>query len=509
MTARARRVLGTLALGLAFAIAYAQSPLYTENQNAHFVRGLARAGLGSLSRDWAANSTDPFPVFSWLLTGLVRIAPVWTIHGVYAVLLALYGIAMCGVVAATLTLSRPQWRLVWIGATGLHAAIVISAAGAVGWRAIPEYLQWGYKHSILGGDFQPSAAGGLLIVSIWAFLCGRPWLAVVISGVVAAIHPGYVISIAGLTLGYMTSLVAIERAWGRALLVGGLSFLAVLPTVVHVSSTFGPTTPDAVHQASAILYAFLYPESHVAGWFGWPAVAQTGVMLLALAVTRRRALFFVIAVPLALMAILTVVQAVTDSAWLGMMFPWRISAWLVPLSSCVLIGWAVRWCSDQPAARLWLTNRRTVVAASVAMTLLAVGGVGISWHRVRYADAMPERDALEFVRTHREPGDLYLIPLTMQSFRLYTGAPVVVENKVHPYKDVEILQWWTRYTDVDALYRSTPDDVCRRLTAVAAKYGATHVVTPADLQMSCPGTRELFAGRVARVFRVSHQDPVR
>ena len=47
-----------------FTIAYAQSPLYTSNQNQYFLQGMANAGFGHLSEDWLANTLDPTPVFS-------------------------------------------------------------------------------------------------------------------------------------------------------------------------------------------------------------------------------------------------------------------------------------------------------------------------------------------------------------------------------------------------------------------------------------------------------------
>ena len=50
-----------------FAVIYAQSPLYTSNQNQYFIHGLASAGYGYLQQDWLANTLDPTPVFSFLV----------------------------------------------------------------------------------------------------------------------------------------------------------------------------------------------------------------------------------------------------------------------------------------------------------------------------------------------------------------------------------------------------------------------------------------------------------
>ena len=55
-----------LCWGFLFGVSYAQSPLYTSNQNQYFLHGFAKAGFGFLQNDWLANVTDSTPVFSWL-----------------------------------------------------------------------------------------------------------------------------------------------------------------------------------------------------------------------------------------------------------------------------------------------------------------------------------------------------------------------------------------------------------------------------------------------------------
>src|SRR4030067_415070 len=58
---------------LLFALAYAQSPLYTSNQNQYFLHGLAQAGYGNLRDDWLATTVDPTPIFSLLVNLTYRI----------------------------------------------------------------------------------------------------------------------------------------------------------------------------------------------------------------------------------------------------------------------------------------------------------------------------------------------------------------------------------------------------------------------------------------------------
>ena len=116
---------------------------------------------------------------------------------------------------------------------------------------------------------------------------------------------------------------------------------------------------------------------------------------------------------------------------------------------------------------------------------------------------------MEFVRTHHEPGDVYLIPveiakgkpgvsgvtnsnfrpaprrgkagefiaIDLQGFRLTTGAPVWVDFKSIPYQDKEVLDWISRVNWCVWLYGQ------RFLTLETLRpelrnIGVTHVVVP-------------------------------
>src|SRR3990170_1010331 len=85
-----------LAWGLLFSLVYAQSPLYTSNQNQYFLHGAARAGLGFLAQDWLARTVDSVPVFPLLVT--------WSYRYFHEALFYLYFALLCAVYLYSLTL---------------------------------------------------------------------------------------------------------------------------------------------------------------------------------------------------------------------------------------------------------------------------------------------------------------------------------------------------------------------------------------------------------------------
>src|SRR5689334_1881713 len=91
MTLRGWRwfALAALALGTSYALL----PLYSSNQNHHFLIGLARAGVGWLREDWMANTADPFPVFTAFVE-IVHRCSAEILH--YVIYYALFGAYLYG-----------------------------------------------------------------------------------------------------------------------------------------------------------------------------------------------------------------------------------------------------------------------------------------------------------------------------------------------------------------------------------------------------------------------------
>ena len=498
---RARAALEAAVLGGAFAVAYGQAPLYTENQNAYMLRGLARAGVGALSRDWTAQTVDSFPLFTWLVTVVARTGHVSLFHGIYAGVLALYAIAMVGVVSAVFHLDRRQSQLVWIGVTALHAAAVLSAARVVGLDTLLMALLGDLGFHLLGPGLQPSVCASFLIASAWAYARGRPWLAVCLSSAVATLHSNFLLSAATLTVAYMAGLT-MEGKRGRALWVGLTSLVTVLPAVAFTAARFYPTSPDVFRAATHVLNdGLLYSEMHVSGWFGPAAIGQLTAIVAAIVVLRGHRMFPVLLAPLVVGGLLTATHLVTGSHTIGLLEPWRMSVWVAPLATCVLIGRAAVWASarrslDGADARRWVG--RAVVAV---MAGCAAGGVVVSVHRVRYAQSLNDVGVLTFVRTHRTATDLYLIPTAFQRFRLSTGAPALADSKTHPFKDVEVVEWDARMQAAESVYVAGASDVCERLARVRERYGITHVVVPQDRAVSCEGVDTVFSDRHFRLLR--------
>ena len=545
---RARRpfaglgVLSAFFWAAAFVAASGQPPLYFSNQNQYFLHGLAAAGRGDLAHDWLANTGDPTPAFSagvgWLYTHAGESA----FYGVYAILQAVYFVSLVALIdgAFGLPRSRPArfvllTLLVAVGTCAARwASMYVSGTVVPAYLHrpmdpidVPRYLQQGLSSQyLLAQGLQPSAFGVLLLASMAVFLSDRPIVAALLAAAGCWGHATYLVAAALLTVAYMLVLLRNGR-WLMALFVGALTLLAVAPLVLNIHAEFAPTTSEQAAEAQRLMVDVRLPHHAVVSlWWDRGAKLQVAWFALALLLTIRTRLFPLLAIPAVLALSLTLARAAPESpavmTWLAghgvapemldkvtvwsrtlaLMFPWRISAILIPVATTVIIARLVAALTPYPGRPEWLGWAARLPAA--VLLLAAVGGglyIALREPGLIWPTDDRELPALAFVESHRKPGDVYLIPPDdLERFRLATGAAVYADWKSIPYKDVEVLEWYERVDRARRWY-AAGDWAAARADLRSA--GITHVVMPAARTPADGSTLErAFMDEASGVYRV-------
>ncbi len=499
---------------LIFVFAYTQSPLYTSNQNQYFLQGLANTGQGFLAQDWLANTFDPTPVFSLFVQAIARFLHPWFFYLFAALLIGSYFWFLVQIV--TSLRDRPRSRT----EQALFLSILILIHSAA-WRfAISRSLgaNWSYVledgfagQRLLGPVLQPSMFGVLLLASIWCFLQKKPFLAVLASGAAATFHPTYLLSAAALTLAYMIAMILEPVPSGetpfsrprlvKIFLVGLCSFIAVLPIVSYAYLTFGTTPSATTAEARRILVDFRIPH-HVRPevWFDGAALIKLFILAAAIWVARKSRLAVLLVVPAIVGFTLSLVYIITRNDFLGLLFPWRISVFLVPISSAILVDHLVKiW-----QASSWMkskTIQRWSLGLAIVLAVLALF-VGITRQVLDFQRqaAAPEQELFSFIKEHLQEGQVVLTPVKMQEFRLATGSPVFVDFKSIPYRDLDVLEWYRRIKVADAFYKN-PD--CTTLASLLSSEEITHVILPSGkLTQGCEFLAEEFQNPTFEVYSV-------
>jgi hypothetical protein len=490
-----------------FAVLYAQSPLYTSNQNQYFIHGLASAGYGYLQQDWLANTLDPTPVFSLLVRwSYTLVGSQLIIYAFYALLLGLYLWSVLGIVDEIFHLRRSRTRMIVFLTLflGIHSAAwryFLSITAGPDWTYVLEGGVAGQR--LLGSVFEPSVFGVFLVLSMYLFLRERVYLAILAMTVAVLFHPTYLLSAAMITLGYMWSAYREEAGWKKPFSMGFTALALVSPVLLYVYASFGASSMETAVRARQVLVEFRIPHhALVSNWLNPSVLAQVMIVSAALVVVRRTKLFPIMLVSAFLAAILTVIQVILKSNALALLFPWRISVILVPLSSSILVAFLVARFFDR-VEPLSVAAHNAVLITSMAgiMILMLVGATRFRLDLTR-KESDPANAMLQFVGAHKQSGQVYLIPTKMQDFRLETGAPVYVDFKSIPYAQREVLEWYRRVRLANRFYREKKG-ACEMLRSFVEKEAVTHVVLEGgSLAANCDNLQDVYEDEHYTVYAI-------
>ncbi len=519
-----------------FALTYTQAPLYFSNQYQYFLHGLAQAGQGLLAEDWLANTADPTPVFSRLVASTVDYLDQRVFYLLYAMLQGVYFLSLWGLFRI---LTRGQYK-VWREVVFLGVIFLLHAAAlrvlSIRWFGVdyPWYFQAGLAGQyILGPVFQPSTFGVLLVASVWAYATERRFLASTLVGLAGILHATYLLSAGLLMLGYLLSEWRGGR-WREGIFLGGWALFLVSPILIYSYLTFGSTPPTSRAEAQQILVHFRIPHHAIPRlWCDAIAGVQIAWMILGIALIWGSRLF----VPLLTLAmggaILSMVQVGTDSNFLALLFPWRVSAILVPISTAVILTRLLTLTSSGEQ----VDPRGVGIAWPVAILALvfAASGVIILQQEFGYATAVEEEPLLEYIHNSKQPGNVYLLPVpvpnleatvkgakksdfnprpprrsdprsiavNLQAFRLDTGAPIYVDFKSIPYEPQDVLEWRRRLAFMEEVYSQLDQQGMGDPLAQALRTeGITHIVVRADLELPVSLLALTYNDGIYRVYRL-------
>jgi hypothetical protein len=308
--------------------------------------------------------------------------------------------------------------------------------------------------------------------------------------------------------------------------LGAATLLLVAPVAVDSVRRFAPSDPEAFAHAQEILVNFRLPHHAVLShWFDWIAALQIVWMILALVLVRQSRLFAVLLIAFLGALALTLAQLLTKSDTLALLFPWRMSAVLMPVATTVILARTITWFHSRDADRgpLPRPSRAPAILSGIVIVIVAAS-VGLQFSDAIYRESEIEESLHEFVRTHRKSGDVYLLPITVpnlrdaargadsttfvvpppaatrteiplefQRFRLATGAAIFVDFKSIPYKDAEVVEWYSRCIS------------CVQWTGKSNEGPATqvtHVVTRADRELDVSQFERVYADANYKVFRI-------
>jgi hypothetical protein len=501
-----------------FSLAYTQSPLYTSNQNQYFLHGIAQSGFGNLRSDWLANTLDPTPVFSLAVRIIAQYLNPLLFYFIYACIFGLYLFSLVNIIR----LSRKEQGSLSQDTILVSLVIILHSAG---WRFAISRLSgpnWSYileagfaDQRLLGPVLQPSSFGVLLLLSLYFYMQYHPFIAIFIAISAAIIHPTYLLPAASFTFAYLFLTIMpiptsknkgfMKQSLLKTISLTALALLLITPTLVYTYQAFGSADQATANEARNILVTVRIPHhADIASWFDTTAWVKLILFLLAMFVIRHARLFPVMLITGLIVAILTVTQLITRSDFLALLFPWRASIVLIPLSTFLLVDWMIGRLSSLPLFRN--QERHGVIFTVLFVFVIFSVLVGITRQVIdQYRkNNSPEAGLFQYIRQKNHRDNLYLIPVKLQDFRLETGVPVFVDFKSIPYRDVEVLEWQRRLFLADDFYNNPS---CDSLTNIIFSEKITDVVVPSGIRLSnCNGIFTIYKDKNYNILSLDQSE---
>ncbi len=526
-----------LVCAVLFAVAHTQSQLYYSNQNQYFLKGVAAGTDTPLSHDWLVNTADPTPVFSKFAEVCVRYVGEWPFQVVFFVAIVAYFLATWRLVGKLPFAPRsPVGWVAWAFAfTAIHSGLLRWASTKLVGEDYLWFFQSGLANQyLLGPGLQPSVVGVLLLWAVAEYAGGRSILAAALAAGATLVHSTYLLPAAMLTAGFLVHLLMLKQ-WKSAILTALAAVLLVLPAVAYILVVFAPTNGATFAESQRILAEVRIPHHcSPARWFDWAAGLQVVWMLLGLVLFRKTRLFVPLAVLSGVVVVGTLAVIVTGNPTLSLLFPWRITAVLVPVSTAVVLVAGVGAVERRAHTRrermggLEPTGSRfeTGCVLVICFALAAFASAGIVRKlRLGYRDPESETELLAHVAATRTDADLYLIPAKfpdppkssgvysktftppqpafsdLARFRLATRGRLFVDFKAIPYKDADVIEWHRRVSKVASWY-TTADWDANGVTDQVTAEGVTHVIVPTDKTVTSTRLVLEFETPKHRLYRV-------
>ncbi len=487
-----------------FSLTFTQNALYDGNQNTKFVYGMKDAGVGLLHEDWLANTADPLPLFSLLIRITYNLFNEYFIYLYFIIFLGIYIYSLLGISGEIQKDEQSKFVLYTIFCVLLlihsKAAKVILHSYIFTQGVAGQYITSYY--------FQNSIFGVLLFLSIFLFLKKKYYGAIISIGISCLFHTAYLFTAGLLTFSYMLIIFLETKKIKQPILLGLTALALVLPAVIYNRIHLGATNPDIWNKAiDIIIYERIPHHSLPAAWFDFTNVIQIAFICFALVLARKTRIFFILLIPFAGGLVFSLIQIIFNSNFLAFLAPWRVSVLLVPLATLIIIYKCIRFIFFRFKTTIQKYDKTIKMIIAVMIGCLCLSGIFLQYYYCTKHHARNSTQLTHYVKEHKASGDVYLIPSNdeeFERFRLFTGAPVFVTWKSHPYKDKEVIEWYNRYKLAETFYNAAAYQTCNKLQDIMYNYTITHIIIDKEkIPLQCKSFTIIYEDNYYILYRLS------
>lgn len=416
---------------------------FISNQNQYFAHALSSMNANVRS-DWFINTIDPYPFFSSVAKSIYE----W---------FGIYGIRICALLGTTVAITAVFWLAYHLVGRPNLSNVAILGTVAVG-LTLPPHIN---AFEGVGGQYiistpaylQPSMFGCFILLAIPCLLAALSTnnrdvkilllaAAFVLAALGCALHPTYMVSAL-----ILLAAIFFANIWqGDKSRITYLTFAAIALVAVSVAAnpallSMAISSPEYNRAAQRFAFERIPQHTALVNW-KYADAGRFIIMLVSVPIAAKKLkrpwLAYFLSACLIIGSAATLLIQLMGQAKLALLFPWRVSVFITPISFTILAVWIAGYVEQ--AVPQWNWRRVALVFASIAGLYGVIGTL-----RAESPTESDERTA--FIKAVHPLG-VGLVPLGSENLRLNAAANIYVDLKSPPYASDDLIEWWQRVDQV-------------------------------------------------------------
>ena len=388
-----------------------------------------------LQNDWVANQTDHIPLFTsfnYILIKLFSIKILYIIHFILLSLCAFSLFLICKYIYPKL--EKSNFILIWFTLFIFIFHENSFFSGLAG-------------QSLIDPGYQPASYGVLFFLGIYLFLINKNFLSIFFICIAASFHPTYIIHSGFLAVGFMLYFF-ISKKYLNLFKIFLYFSLLILPITIFVFFNFFNLDREITNLGQEILMKRIPHHANILYWFSYKDIISLITYLISLILIRNKIKLFI---PLGIFGfcsiILSIIQFFLQINSLALIFPWRSSVFLIPISSMIIMSSLVEKIREN-----FIIKRKIIYTIFLSISIF----FGVKSHIIENLNLdFKEKIFLsDEIKKNYKTIDSILVPIDTVSLRLNSGLPIFINHKHHPFKVDEIIQWDLRVNLAKDFYRA-------------------------------------------------------
>ena len=375
-----------------------------------------------LQNDWIASQTDHIPIFTYINYILIKLFSIKILYFVHFILLSLCALSLFLISKSIYTnLEKSDFIIVWFTLFILIFHENSFFSGVAG-------------QSIIDAGYQPASYGVLFFLGIYFFLINKIFLSILFICISASFHPTYIIHSGFLVLGFSMYFFLFKK-YSDLLKIFLYYSLLILPITIFVFFNFLNLDRDTTILGQEILMKRIPHHADIHYWFSYKDIISIITFFISLILIRDKTKLFISLGIFGFCSIfVSIIQYFVEINSLALIFPWRSSVFLMPISSIIIISFLI----DKFREKL-LNKKKLIYVVFFSISIF----FGLKSHILENLNSNFEKKIFLFnkIKKYYNEIDSILVPIDTVSIRLNTGLPIFINHKHHPFKHNEIIDW--------------------------------------------------------------------